>query len=383
MKPRSRGADGRFIRELPDGTIDAVALGTIATGLVVGAVDHLPSAHARPADHHATPAIVPPLPESSQTPAEVAPPPSVHATSEAASHVDGLSTATAVAQTLSADAEPSVAVANPSAETPQGDTPPPLHETLGALADTISTAMQTLVDHVQANAALPDQMTSVLQHVGAMADSASALASDIAGAAGPGLASGVLSSVPDTLDHVLSAPPLPELPAVPSVAQTLDPVTQTVDHVLGAAPLPDLPAVPSVAQMLDPVTQTVDHVLDAAPVPELPAVPSVVQTPDSVTQTVDHVLGAAPLPELPAIPPVTQTLDHVLGAASAPDVPAVHVDLPASVLGAADSMVDHITAPIVETPPLPIGFLGQSYTEVHDPQDTGSHGLTSMLHGLV
>jgi hypothetical protein len=33
--------------------------------------------------------------------------------------------------------------------------------------------------------------------------------------------------------------------------------------------------------------------------------------------------------------------------------------------------------------PLQIGFLGQSYTEVADPHDPGSHGMTSMLHGLV
>ena len=64
MKPRSRASDGRFAREVPDGTIDAIALGTIAAGLVVGAADHVPSANAAPADHHATANLVPPLPEA-------------------------------------------------------------------------------------------------------------------------------------------------------------------------------------------------------------------------------------------------------------------------------------------------------------------------------
>jgi hypothetical protein len=113
----------------------------------------------------------------------------------------------------------------------------------------------------------------------------------------------------------------------------------------------------------------------------LPALPGLPALP-AVTETVHQVLDAT-LPELPVIPAVPQVLDHVLGAASPPDLPAIHTDLPASVLGAADAVIDHVAAPIIEAQPLQIGFLGQSYTEVHDPQDPGSHGLTSMLHGMV
>src|SRR5690349_5791048 len=111
MKTRTRGADGRFIRELPDGTIDAVALGTIATGLVVGAADHLPSANARPADHHAAPEVVPPLPEPAAPHADTM----LHGAAPAAaaggttSHADGLSVATALAQTLPGEGASSVA----------------------------------------------------------------------------------------------------------------------------------------------------------------------------------------------------------------------------------------------------------------------------------
>jgi hypothetical protein len=234
---------------------------------------------------------------------------------ETASHADGLSTVTAAAQALSAESDPAVAMPTPSADASPADTPP-LHEALGAFADTISSAMQTLADHVQAHGAQADDLSPVLQHVGAMADSAAAMVNDIAAAAMPAL------------------PPLPSM------------------------------------------TETVDHVLDGTPLPELPAV-------SSVAQTADHALEAASLPELPAIPAVPQALDHVLGAGAAPDLPAIHTDVPASMLGAADAAVDHVAAPIVEAQPLQIGFLGQSYTEVHDPHDLGSHGMGSMLDGIV
>jgi hypothetical protein len=196
--------------------------------------------------------------------------------------------------------------------------------------------MRTLADHVQASTPDTDQVSSMIHHVGTIADSASALASD------------------------LGVPSLPSLPGLPSV-------TATVDHVLGAASLPELPSLSS-------ATATVDHALQAVSLPELPLLPA-------VTATVDHAL--APVPELPALPSVSTMLDHVLGAAALPDISAIHADLPAAVLGATAPVVDHVAAPIVEAAPLQIGFLGQSYTDVNDPHDLGSHGIGSMLHGLV
>jgi hypothetical protein len=335
MRSRSRTPDGRFAREIPDGTIDAIALGTVAAGLVVGAADHVPSANAAPADHHATPPIVPPLPEAAATHAAASPPPAHASSVELPSHVDGLSAATAVAQTLPTTDEPLVAP-SPSVDATHADTPPPLHETLATIADSFSSAMKTLADHVQSNAPEPDQLSSVIQHVGAMADSAVALANDLGAPA---------------------LPSLPELPLLPSV-------TATVDHALGAVSLPELPSLPS-------VEATVDYALQAVSLPELP----------SLTSTIDHALQAPSLPELPA---ASASLDHALGAASPPDLPPVHTDVPAAVLGAPEPVVDHLAAPVVEAPPLQIGFLGQSYTDMYDPHDLGGvHGMGSMLHGMV
>jgi hypothetical protein len=313
MKPRSRTPDGRFAREVPDGMIDAVALGTVAAGLVVGAADHLPAANARPADHHAAPAVVPPLPEAAAAAAApVAPSHGAVEAGPAVPHFDGPAEKAAVTQTHSVELdrpaalddpvalESSVAAPSAPAEGQHIDAAPPLHETLASIADTFSSAMKTLVDHVQVSTPEPDHLSSVLQHLGTMADSAVALAGEI---------------VPTSM------PALPELPA------------------------------------LSPIT--------------------------SISATVDHVLDAVALPSLPAMPSVPQVLDHVLGAPSLPDLPALHTDLPASVLGAAEATFDHLVAPIVEAAPLQIGFLGQSYTEVGDPHDPGSHGMTSMLHGLV
>ena len=344
MKSRSRAPDGRFMREVPDGTIDAIALGTIAAGLVVGAADRVPAANAARADHHAAANVAPPLPEAAATHA-AAPPPLAHASAvEAAAHVDGLSSATAVAQTLPTGDEPSAAAPSSAVEPTHTDTPPPLHEALATIADSFSSAMKTLADHVQANAPEPDQMSSVIQHVGAMADSALALAND------------------------LGAPTLPSLPELPLLSF----VTDTVDHTLQAVSFPELPSLPS-------VPTTVDHALQVVSLPELPSL-------SSVTSTVDQAVAAS-LPELPALPSVPTapaTLDHVLGSATAPDLPSGHTDLPATVLGASEPVVDHIAAPVVEAPPLQIGFLGQSYTDMHDPHDPGgAHGMPSMLHGMV
>jgi hypothetical protein len=291
MKPRSRTSDGRFARELPDGTIDAVALGTMATGLVLGAVDHLPVAQARTADSHLAPFTGTPLPAASGIP---------HA--EAPAH-DGPSVPTSTGATVSQalhNETTTTALPEPSRESLQTDAPPALHETLASVADTISSAMKTLVEQVQAGGPQSEALSSVLPHVSAMADSAAALAHDIA---------------------VTFAPPSFEAPSFSSLST-----------------LPELPAL---------------HL-------ELPAL--------------DQILGAATAPELPA-------LDEVLGAAT--HAAAFDADLPASVLGAPEAAFDHLAAPIVESAPLQIGFLGQSYTESVDSHDASQHGMPSLLHGLV
>jgi hypothetical protein len=55
---------------------------------------------------------------------------------------------------------------------------------------------------------------------------------------------------------------------------------------------------------------------------------------------------------------------------------SLHVD-------AAVPVADHAPPTIVEIPPLQLGFLGQSYTDVADHHDNGSHSLTSPLHGFI
>ena len=273
-----------------------------------------------------------------------------------------------MAQTLPTGDEPPAAVPGLAVEPSYTDTPP-LHEALATIADSFSSAMKTLADHVQSNAPAPDQLSAVIQHVGAMADSALALASDLGAPTLPSLPElPVLPTVTGAVDHALGIMSLPELPALPSV-------TGTLDHTLQTASLPELPSLPS-------VTGTLDHTLQAVSLPELPSLPS-------VTSTADHAAAAASLPELPplpsapAVPAVPAALDHVLGAAAPPDLPAVHTDVPTTVLGASEPVVDHVAAPVVDTPPLQIGFLGQSYTDVHDMHDLGVHGMPSMLHGMV
>jgi hypothetical protein len=64
----------------------------------------------------------------------------------------------------------------------------------------------------------------------------------------------------------------------------------------------------------------------------------------------------------------------VLNAASL--LEPVHAD-------AAVPVVDHVAAPPVELPPLQLGFLGQSYIDAVDHHDNGSHSLNSPLHGFI
>lgn len=106
-----------------------------------------------------------------------------------------------------------------------------------------------------------------------------------------------------------------------------------------------------------------------------------------------EVLGGPPLElgtigsplDLPGIDPASRHRWHwrepcgdavlpMLNAASLPD--PVHAD-------ATMPVVDHVAAAAVELPPLQLGFLGQSYTDVADHHDDGSHSLTSPLHGFI
>jgi hypothetical protein len=69
--------------------------------------------------------------------------------------------------------------------------------------------------------------------------------------------------------------------------------------------------------------------------------------------------------------------DAVLPVLSAgPPLEPVHADT-------AMPVVDHVAAPALELPPLQLGFLGQSYTDVVDHHDNGSHSLNSPLHGFI
>lgn len=325
MKARRRLSDSRLSRDTVDaGTAEAVAFGTMAAGLIIGAMEQLTPAWTVTARYgHAADR-----------------PPSADGHADVAAQVAQAGTATldhalplrevthhADLQPQAPDAEPQHAepAASPSAELlpmlvpthemasdpavvpgppaepiekPPASTEPATPETaIAGIAQHISTAMDTLVDQIKALPTSIEGLSTLVQHATDIGAIAGQMVEEISSAALKGV---------EGLSEVLGGPPL--------------------DLGTISAPL-DLPA----------------SILGAAT--------------DGIGAS--HG-GDAVLP--------------VLNTASLHE--PLHADT-------AMPVVDHVTAPVTELPPLQLGFLGQSYTDVVDHHDNGSHSLNSPLHGFI
>ena len=324
MKARRRLSDGKMSRDAADaGTADAVAFGTIAAGLVIGAMEQLAPAwsvaarYGHGADQPSSAAthadVASPAPQADAVTVDHALPfrdfttlPDLqpqaadgeprHAEPAVGSFAEMLPIAVPTHE-MASDPErgPAAAAAAPAAEhidKPAASIePPPTPETaIAGIAQHISEAMDTLVDQIKVLPTSVEGLSSLVQHATDIGAIAGQMVEEISSAALKGV---------EGLSEVLGGPSL--------------------DLGTIGAPL-DLPA----------------SILGAA-----------------------HG-GDAALPTLN----------------TAPLLEPVHAD-------AAMPVVDHVAAPVVELPPLQLGFLGQSYADVADHHDNGSHSLNSPLHGFI
>jgi hypothetical protein len=308
MKARRRAVDGKSGREVAaDGSIEAVALGTMAAGLVMGAVEKL-SPGAIAADRHRQdtghlPSSV--AQSSAAAPVEAAPAPVTQVA--AADHplnvpdaagerpqVESIDQIAAQPPDPASNAIHDEVPATQAATALEAMTP---QEAIAGLAQHISTTMDALVEQMRSLPTDFEAMSSLIHHATDIGNIAGQMVNEISATTLKGI---------EGLSEVLGGPPV-------DLGAATGPLNMLPPSILGAA-------------------------ADA--------------------------VGAGPGGDA-ALP--------ILNAAALAPLPA---DLALPVL-------DHAAVPATEMPPLQLGFLGQSYTDVVDPHDNGSHSLTSPLHGFI
>ena len=414
MKVRRRMSEIRPSRDaVDDGTTDAITFGTMAIGLAVGAMEHLwPSW--TPTVRYGHSVIVPsPSPAGSDalasTPVDAVQLPATHvgtfdhATSLAHQANDAVPSLHAVStDSGSADSGPSKELADASLEqTSLGLAPghdptvvPPVH----SMPDPAN-------DHSQATVVLPvfDAVGSLVDPMKSLADAIDGLASlaqDVAHAseAIEPTATAVVQPVFAVVDSLLH--PAQSLPdAIGNLASLTHVFSGASDAIEPAVTAAVQPVFDAVGSLLDPV----ESPLEAIGISSESAVQRIVDAPSSVTShgidLLSEVLGGPPsdpatsggTSDLRALP--ATILGAATNTASAGDgghaaTPAVDTTLPEPLhtdthIDTA-SMPDHAAAPVADVPPLQLGFLGQSYVDAADHHhDAGSHGMNSLLHGLV
>jgi|GEM_PF-5763554 len=319
MKARRRAVDGKSgdgksgREAVVDGSIEAVALGAMAAGLVMGAVEKLSPAAVAANRHGQDAGHLPPSVGQSGAAAAVEAAPASVTEVRAADHP--LNVPDAVhdeiiqpaippdsAQVESIDqfaAQPPSSVHLSSATLLDTMTP---QEAIADLAQQISSTMDALVEQMRSLPTDFEAMSSLIHH-----------ATDIGNIAGQ-------------MVNEISATTLRGI--------------EELSEVLGGPPA-DLGAATGALNML----------------------------PASILGAATDAVGAGPGGDA-ALPIFNAAAPEPLPAAALP------ADLALPVL-------DHAVAPATELPPLQLGFLGQSYTDVVDPHDNGSPSLTSPLHGFI
>jgi hypothetical protein len=334
MKARRRAVDGKSgdgksgREAMADGSIEAVALGTMAAGLVMGAVEKLSPGSVAADRHRQDAGHLPPSAGQSDAaaPVEAVPVEATPVTQVAAAdhqlHIPDV----IHDRTIQPDIPPHSATAeqpqvesidppDPASNAMQGGTEVSLahaapaldamtpQEAIAGLAQHISSTMDALVEQMRSLPTDFEALSSLINHATDIGNIAGQMVNEISATAVKGI---------EGLSEVLGGPP--------------------VDLGAATSPLNMLPA---------------------------------------------SILGAA-ADTVGAGPGGDQALPMLKAAALEPVVHAdiLHPDLAMPVL-------DHATAPAPETPPLQLGFLGQSYTDVVDHHDNGSHSLTSPLHGFL
>lgn len=344
MKARRRLSDGKLSRDAMDaGTAEAVAFGTMAAGLVIGAMEQFapawsvtaryghgvdrPSSNVTHADMasqaaqadaealgHALPFrelthqvdVQPQAPDAEPRHVEPATSssaellPIIVPTHEMASEPERGTAAAAVPAATPAAAVPAAAaehIEKPAVAIEPA--PPPIapETAIAGIAQNISEAMDTLVDQIKALPTSIDGLSTLVQH-----------ATDIGAIAGQ---------------------------MVDEISSTALKDVEELSEVLGGPPL------------------------------DLGTITAPLDLPASILGAATDGIGASHGGD--AVLPVLNTI---------PLLEPVHADV-------AMPVVDHVAAPVMELPPLQLGFLGQSYTDVADHHDTGSHSLTSPLHGFI
>lgn len=343
MNAKRRTADGRFARETPVATAaESIGLATVAAGLVIGAYEQLSPAVAAAqqggrsgadrlgmADH----TLQTPPAEAAHAP--LAGPPDdtpLEAASIATLAQDGASHAASPpgidlghdmmksAPDESRDAGSHGSTSGP-AERAASEPAEAAHMALADAAESISTAMKTLLGHVEGlKIGLPG--IADLQHqFDGIAEDAGRLAQEISSAAGAGL-DGI------DLSEILGGPALPVVP-------------ETVDALAG-----------SLGDVLSPAG---GHSIPAT------------------------LLGAAEPDAVPGLPATGFEIGSV--ATAALDLPHDAISTRSSGDGIETLTAGELGG--LGAPPLQLGFLGQSYTDSGTHHDSGSHGLVSPLHGFV
>jgi hypothetical protein len=335
MKARRRLSDGKISRDAVDaGAAEAVAFGTMAAGLVIGSMEQLAPAWSVTARYgHGVD-----RPSSAATHTDVA---TEGAQSDAvtldhalpfrepAHHAD--------LQPQAPDAEPRDAEPGSGASAEMLPIVMPMHEMApdqerGATAAAASGPADEHIDKVAASVesvALPTAPETAIA----------------------GIAQNISEAMNTLVDQIKALP------------TSIDGISSLVQHAT------DIGAI--AGQMVDEISSTVlkgveglSEVLGGPPL-ELGTIGTPLDLPASILGAATDGIGASQGGD--AVLPMLNT-------ASLPD--PVHAD-------AAMPVVDHVAAAVVELPPLQLGFLGQSYTDVADHHDNGSHSLTSPLHGFI
>jgi len=335
MKARRRLSDGRLSRDAADGAAaDAVAFGTMAAGLVIGAMDQLAPAWSvtarygqgvdRPSSAVTQAGVAAQVPHADAvTPGHALP------LRELTHHVD--------LQPHASDAEPwhAAPAVSPSAEM------------LPMLVSAHDTAPEPA--RGSAAAAVPDPAAEHIEKPAAEIEPAPpAIAPETAIA-------GIAQHISEAMDTLVD-----QIKALPT---SIDGLSTLIQHAT------DIGAI--AGQMVDEISSAalkgvegLSEVL-GGPSLDLGTISTPLDLPASILGAATDGIGASHGGD--AVLPVLNT-------ASLQE--PVHAD-------AAMPVVDHVAAPVMELPPLQLGFLGQSYTDVVDHHDNGSHSLNSPLHGFI
>jgi hypothetical protein len=267
MKAKRRTADGRFARDTQGTAAETIAAATVAAGLVIGAAEHLSpavavaqqaqrsdTARTGTADH------VAPHSGPAETAHAVAPAMTELAADAAASHAPSSDSPATTPEKIALDTAPHMlghlpdaaaetAHAVPYSETGTALAPAPqsVHVTLSSAADSISSAMKTLIDHVEGLKGEMPGLATLQQQFDGLAENASHLAQEIASASGATahaidlselLGGPALQAVPHATDLVADQLPPSLLGAeIPSAISGLVPTVGTPEPQLAVTDL--------------------------------------------------------------------------------------------------------------------------------------------------